>query len=139
MLADVQVVSQADFEQFLIDSAFRYSDLSPEARGEQFYTELGCNGCHSLDGSAGVGPTWQGIYLREELLTDGTTVVSDEAYIRNSILNPNDQIVQGYNPSVMPQNYPDRIAELEAEISSNEGANLDIIADLIAYMQTLSQ
>lgn len=139
MLADVQVVSQADFEQFLIDSAFRYSDLSPEARGEQFYTELGCNGCHSLDGSAGVGPTWQGIYLREELLTDGTTVVSDEAYIRNSILNPNDQIVQGYNPSVMPQNYPDRIAELEAEISSNEGANLDIIVDLIAYMQTLSQ
>jgi cytochrome c oxidase subunit 2 len=139
MLADVEVVSQADFEQFLIDSAFRYSDLSPEARGEQFYLDLGCNGCHSLDGSAGVGPTWQGIYLREELLTDGTTVIADDEYLRNSILNPNGQIVQGYNPNVMPLNYPERIAELEAEIRTNEGAEIDVIADLIAFMQTLSQ
>lgn len=139
MLADVEVVSQADFEQFLIDSAFRYSDLSPEARGEQFYTDLGCNGCHSLDGSAGVGPTWQGVYLREELLTDGTTVIANDEYLRNSILNPNDQIVQGYNANVMPQNYAERIAELEAEILTNEGAELDVIADLIAFMQTLSQ
>jgi cytochrome c oxidase subunit 2 len=139
MLADVEVVSQADFEQFLIDSAFRYSDLSPEARGEQFYVELGCNGCHSVDGSAGVGPTWQGIYLREELLTDGTTVIADDDYLRNSILNPNGQIVQGYNANVMPQNYPELIAELEAEIRTNEGAEIDVIADLIAFMQTLSE
>ncbi|MCA9917604.1 MAG: cytochrome c oxidase subunit II [Anaerolineales bacterium] len=139
MLADVQVVSQADFEQFLIDSAFRYSDLTSEERGQQFYTELACNGCHSLDGAAGAGPTWQGIYLREETLDDGTTVIADDDYIRNSIINPNDQIVQGFNPGVMPQNFGERIAELEAEIQSNEGADIDIIADLIAFMQTLDQ
>lgn len=139
MLADVEVVSQADFEQFLIDSAFRYSDLTPEERGEQFYVEIGCNACHSLDGSAGVGPTWQGIYLREEVMDDGTVIIADEEYLRNSILNPNAQIVQGYNAGVMPQNYAERFAELEAEILENEGAEIDIVADLIAFMQTLDQ
>ncbi len=140
MLADVEVVSQADFEQFLIDSAFRYSDLSPEERGQQFYIELGCRGCHSLDGTAVVGPTWQGIYLRQEALTDGTTVTVDEEYIRNSILNPDAQIVQGFNPGVMSaQNYDTRIPDLEAQILASEGADLDVIADIIAFMQTLDQ
>ncbi|WP_420629494.1 cytochrome c oxidase subunit II [Candidatus Leptofilum sp.] len=140
MLADVQVVSQADFEQFLIDSAFRYSDLSDEARGEQFYFDLGCNGCHSLDGSVNAGPTWQGVYLREELLDDGTTVIADDEYIRDSILNPDAQIVQGFNPGIMSaQDFVTRIADLEAEILRNEGVEIDVIADLIAFMQTLDQ
>jgi len=139
MLADVEVVSQADFEQFLVDSAFRYSDLTPEERGQQFYTELGCAGCHTVDGASGVGPSWNGIYLREELLTDGTTVVVDDDYIRHSIIAPNDQIVAGFNPNIMPQDYEERINNLEAEILDSEGAELDIIADLIAFMQTLDQ
>lgn len=139
MLADVEVVSQADFEQFLIDSAFRYSDLSPEERGEQFYTELGCAGCHTVDGTVKVGPTWQGIYGREEALTDGTTVVVDDDYIRHSIIAPNDQIVAGFNPNVMPQDYEQRINDLQAAILADEGAELDVIADLIAFMQTLDQ
>ncbi len=139
MLADVEVVSQADFEQFLIDASFRYSDLTAEERGQQFYVELTCNGCHSLDGTAGAGPTWQGIYLREEPLVDGTTVTADEAYIRDSILNPNAQIVQGFNANVMPQTFGDQISALEAEILASEGADLDVIADLIAFMQTLDQ
>jgi cytochrome c oxidase subunit II len=140
MLADVQVVSQADFEQFLVDSAFRYSDLTPEERGQQFYVELGCRGCHSLDGAVGAGPTWQGIYLRQETLTDGTTVTVDEEYIRNSILNPDAQIVQGFNPGVMSaQNFDTRIPDLEAQILASEGAEIDVIADLIAFMQTLDQ
>ncbi len=139
MLADVEVVSQADFEQFLIGAAFRYSDLTPEERGQQFYLELGCNGCHSLDGIPGAGPTWQGIYLREEILDDGTVVIADEEYIHNSILDPNNQIVQGFNPGVMPQNYGERIDALEAQILASEGAELDVIADLIAFMKTLDQ
>lgn len=139
MLADVQVVSQADFDQFLIDSAFRYSDLAPEERGQQFYVEFGCNGCHSLDGTAGAGPTWQGVYLREETMDDGTVVVADDAYIRESILDPNAHVVEGFAPGVMPQNFGERIDTLQAQILASEGAELDIIADLIAFMQTLDQ
>ncbi|MCP4421145.1 MAG: cytochrome c oxidase subunit II [Chloroflexi bacterium] len=140
MSADVDVVSQADFEQFLIDSAFRYSDLTAEERGEQFYTELGCVGCHSLDGTPTAGPTWQGIYLREELLNDGSTVIADDEYIRDSIMNPDAQIVEGFNANVMSaQDFVARIDQLQAQILASEGAELDIIADLIAFMQTLEQ
>jgi len=139
MLADVQVVSQADFDQFVIDASFRYSDLSPEERGQQFYTDLGCNACHSLDGTAGVGPTWQGLYMHEVPMADGSSVVADDAYIRESILNPNAHVVQGFNPNVMPQNFAERIDALQAEISASEGVDLDVIADLIAFMQTLNQ
>lgn len=140
MVADVEVVSLTDFEQFLIDSAFRYSDLTAEERGQQFYTELGCAGCHSLDGTPGVGPTWQGIYLREELLDDGTTVIADDDYIRESILDPDAQIVQSFNAAVMSsQDFTVMIDELQAQILASEGAELDIIADLIAFMQTLEQ
>ena len=77
--------------------------------------------------------------MRQEMLTDGTTVIVDQEYVRNSILNPNEQIVQGFNPNVMPQNYGERIAELEAQILASEGAELDVIADMIAFMQTLDQ
>ena len=57
MLADVEVVSQADFEQFLVDSVRApYADQTPVERGQRFYEELGCNGCHSLDGTEPNGP-----------------------------------------------------------------------------------
>ncbi len=138
MIADVEVVSQADFEQFLSDSAFRYSDLTPEERGEQIYTEFGCSGCHSLNGNPGAGPTWQGIYQREELLDDGTTIIVDDEYIRNSILDPNSQIVESFTPS-MPQTFAKQIDDLQAQILADEGVDLDVIADLIAFMQTLEQ
>ena len=63
----------------------------------------------------------------------------DDAYIRNSILNPNDQIVAGFNPNVMPQDFVERIPTLEEEIMAIEGIEVDVIADLIAFMQTLDQ
>lgn len=71
------------------------------AMGEQLYTEQGCAGCHSIDGSDNVGPSWQGLYGREETLDDGTTVTVDEAYIEESIRNPNAAIVDGYQ-GIMP-------------------------------------
>ncbi len=139
MVADVEVVSLDAFEQFLIDAAFRYSDLTAEDRGQQFYTELGCAGCHSLDGQAGAGPTWQGIYLQEKQLDDGTTIIVDDDYIRDSILNPNAQIMQGFSAGSMPQNFVEQIDALQAQILASEGAELDVIADLIAFIQTLEQ
>jgi len=138
MLADVQVVSRQEFDQWVIDSQFRYSDLTPEERGRRFYeVDFDCSGCHSLDGTTLVGPTWQGLWMREEEMADGSTVVADEEYIRNSILNPNAHVVAGFNPDVMPPNYEERIAELEAEILQNEGAEINVIDDLIAFIQTL--
>ena len=77
-------------------------------KGQQLYRELGCVGCHTVDGSPSTGPTWKGLFgaEREVQLPDGTTqtVVADEAYLRESIVDPNAQVVQGF-PAIMPA-YP---------------------------------
>ena len=65
-------------------------------RGEEIYVNQGCVGCHTTDGSSGLGPTWKGIYGTQEELTDGTFVTVDDDYIRRSILEPGAQIVKGY-------------------------------------------
>jgi cytochrome c oxidase subunit 2 len=72
----------------------------PVAVGEKLYTELACNTCHSND-SKGRGPSYYGVYGSKVKLADGSTVTADDAYIRESILQPNAKIVAGYAP-VMP-------------------------------------
>ncbi|MEZ4521677.1 MAG: cytochrome c [Thermomicrobiales bacterium] len=71
------------------------------AMGESLYSEQGCNACHSVDGSAGVGPTWQGLLGHEVTLESGETVTADEAYITESIKEPNAKVVEGFQP-IMP-------------------------------------
>jgi cytochrome c oxidase subunit 2 len=51
-----------------------------------------------------VGPTWLGLYGSERPLDDGSSVVADEAYLRTSILEPQSQIVEGFDP-IMPAAY----------------------------------
>ena len=70
-------------------------------------------------------------------LADGSTVLVDDDYIINSILDPNSQITAGFNPNLMPQNYGDQIAAREQEIQAAEGVDIDITADLIAFIKTL--
>jgi cytochrome c oxidase subunit 2 len=79
------------------------SDADPgsmAAAGEELFVTLGCDSCHREDG-LGAGPSLVGLWGREEALEDGTTVVADINYIRQSILDPNAQIVAGY-PPIMP-------------------------------------
>ncbi|MEX6502661.1 c-type cytochrome [Pseudomonas zhanjiangensis] len=71
------------------------------AKGRQLAESLGCLACHSVDGSPRVGPSWQGLYGKTEILTDGGQVKVDEAYLKASILNPNSQVVKGY-AAIMP-------------------------------------
>ena len=69
--------------------------------GEGLYTSLGCLGCHSIDGSASSGPTLKGVYNSMVPLDSGQTVKADEQYLLDSILDPDKQIVKGYQPGVM--------------------------------------
>ena len=70
----------------------------------------GCQACHSLDGTVVVGPSWKNIFDSKESLDDGSEVIVDEDYIRNSILNPGDQIVDGFQ-NVMPSNFGEILSE----------------------------
>ena len=69
--------------------------------GEGLYTSLGCQGCHSIDGSASSGPTFKGLFDSMVELTNGQKVKADEKYLLDSILDPDKQIVKGYEPGVM--------------------------------------
>jgi len=86
-------------EQAPAGAAATPDDLA--AQGRQLASSLGCLTCHSVDGKPGVGPTWHGLYGKTESLDDGTSVEVDEAYLRESIRDPNAVIVKGFTP-IMP-------------------------------------
>ncbi len=67
--------------------------------GAQLFTTLGCHGCHRPAGT-GTGPDLRGRFGQQQRLADGTTVVTDEAYLRAAILDPTAQIVAGYLPGM---------------------------------------
>ena len=100
MLATMRVVSEEDYKTWLANGgADREMPLTE--LGETLYTKSGCNACHSLDGTDGVGPTWKGLYGKEREFTDGTKAIADENYLRESIVYPQKKVVKGY-PNVMP-------------------------------------
>jgi cytochrome c oxidase subunit 2 len=136
MRASLRVVSQEDYEAWAQELlANDISELTAEERGALWYEQYGCNACHSLDGVAGVGPSWQGLFGAERPDADGgDPVVADEEYLRSSIVNPNDYIVEGYLPNVMPLNFGERFAADEAGLPI-EG--ISIVEDLIAFIKTI--
>jgi cytochrome c oxidase subunit 2 len=89
--------SQPTFAQTLATAAKPGQDSVLE-RGRQLAEQYGCGACHSQDGSTRLGPGWKGLYGRTEQLADGTSVQVDEAYLKQSILDPQARLVQGYPP-----------------------------------------
>ncbi len=127
MIGIVKVVSEEEYEKFLssLASLSDVATLSPVERGKRLASMKGCTGCHTVDGSSSIGPTWKGLFGSKRLVVeDGKEkeVVADENYIRESIVNPNKQIVKGFNP-IMPS-YQGQLSE-------------DEIMAIIEYIKTL--
>lgn len=101
MIGKVKVMTQTDYEAWIEKSSVLGEGLTLEEYGEQLYTTKACVTCHSLDGSKIQGPSFKGRYGTEVLLIDGSKVLVDENYLRESILEPRAKLVQGYEP-VMP-------------------------------------
>ena len=70
--------------------------------GQQLSQSKGCLGCHSVDGSASVGPTWKGLYGSTRELQSGGTVTADHDYLDESIADPSAKTAVGALASVMP-------------------------------------
>lgn len=68
--------------------------------GERLYQMFGCMACHSTDGTlvGKVGPSWKGLFGTERDIAKGMKgkVKADEAYLRESILNPSAKVVKGF-------------------------------------------
>ena len=127
MRGKLQAVSQPNFQSWLESHKTFAESLSGESsgglieQGQQLVQSNGCVACHSIDGSAGLAPTFKGLYGKTEQLSDGTTIVVDDAYITESILEPATKVVQGF-PAVM----------IAYDFSEDQ------LAALIAYIRSLS-
>ena len=74
--------------------------MDPAETGAKVAAQNACNACHSVDGTRGIGPTWKDLYGSTRTFADGTTAIADEAYIRESIINPSAKIVQSFAPTM---------------------------------------
>lgn len=99
-------------------------DEAAVARGQTLSENTGCLACHSIDGTPGSGPTWRGLAGSSRPLTTGETVVADDAYLFNSIVDPASQLVEGYE-AIMPPDYGESLTETEVE-------------DLVEYIKSLA-
>lgn len=91
------------------------SNGASEDEGMTLAQEQGCLGCHTTDGRELIGPTWKGLFGKEEKLDDGTTVTVDDAYLRESILDPNAKIVERFVDNIMPRDFRDRLSDQQIE------------------------
>jgi cytochrome c oxidase subunit 2 len=118
MIGSVIAMEPADFQAWLAGGP---AETSPAQAGERLFTELGCITCHR-EGSPIPAPLLNGIFGRPVELQSGETVIADENYIRESIMNPQAQLVAGYQP-VMPT--------MQGIVSEEQ------VLQLIAYIRSL--
>jgi|GEM_PF-1559693 len=85
-------------------------------QGEKLATRSGCAACHSYDGKPRPGPTWHGLYGSERPLSNGTTVVADEKYLRQAITDPDSQLAQGFSAGMMPTDYGTKFSDEQVDM-----------------------
>ena len=118
MIGTIEVMTPTDYAQWLRDNA---PAESMAQIGQQLFARLGCDTCHLADGT-GSGPALQGRFGKQVTLRDGQNRVMDEAYIRQSILDPASLPLPNYQP-VMP--------------TFRGQVNEEQILQLIAYIKSL--
>lgn len=98
------------------------------AQGQQLFVQFRCGACHTIDGGRAAGPTLKGLAGSTVTLTTGQRVLADSAYLRESIVDPDAKVPQGYAPQVMGPAVNDFMPRIMAD------HNLDA---LVAYIESL--
>ena len=122
MIGTVYVMETADYEAWLAGGSSS-SGGSMAERGAQLFTQLACVTCHLADAS-GRGPSLVGLFGSTVTLDDGTKVVADESYLRESILTSQAKTVAGYQ-KLMPT--------FQGLVNEND------VASLIEYIKSMQQ
>jgi cytochrome c oxidase subunit II len=115
----VVVQDPADYQAWLSGGAAE----SPAAQGEKLFQSLGCASCHKMD-VQGRGPILVGVFGKPQKLDNGQEVIADEAYIRESILDPQAKRVLGFGSVQMPS--------FRGQVTEEQ------ILQLIAYIRSLA-
>ena len=114
----VTVMSPRDFATWLQNQG---GQETLAAQGQELFRRYGCSGCHSPGGTVRAPPL-EGLFGSPVPLSDGSVVLADERYVRDSILDPKAQVAAGYDP-VMPT-FAGQISE-------------DDLAKLVAYIESI--
>jgi cytochrome c oxidase subunit 2 len=120
MVGTIIAMEPTDFQTWL--GGGPVSD-SPVAAGEKLFTDLTCITCHR-DDALSRGPLLTNVFGHTVKLANGTSVVADEAYLRESIVNPQAKVVAGF-PPIMPT--------FQGLVSEEQ------LLQLIAYIKSLSK
>jgi cytochrome c oxidase subunit 2 len=119
MGARVTVMDPAEFEAWIQEQTAPPEGEITEAdeieNGRELAELNGCFKCHTVDGSASDGPTWLNLYGGEETLVDGSTIIVDDEYLRRSILDPQAEIVAGFDDVDLPLNFAAVFEEQELD------------------------
>ncbi len=118
MIGEVTVLTPEDYQKWTQQST---SGMSLAQNGERLFSSMGCNACHNGTAAAR-GPNLGGVYGSKLQLANGSEVQVNEAYLRDSILNPSQHVTAGYAP-IMPT-YQGQVSE-------------DGLIDLVEYIKTL--
>ena len=126
MIGSVIVLEPRDYESWLAGAT---AGQSMAASGAALFESLACVTCHRADAPGSIaggrlarGPSLEGLYNSQVQLADGRTVLADDEYLRESIMNPQAKIVAGWTP-VMPT--------FQGQLTEEQ------ISQLIAYVRSL--
>ena len=119
MIGQITALKPDDYEKWTREST---SGMSLAQNGERLFASLGCISCHAGNAAAR-GPNLAGVYGSRIQQADGTQVVVNDAYLRDTILNPSQHVVAGYAP-IMPT-YQGQVSE-------------DGLIDLVEYIKNLN-
>ena len=119
MIGEVTAMLPEEYKKWTEQST---SGMSLAQNGERIFASMGCNACHSGNPAAR-GPNLAGVYGSKIQLANGSVQLADEAFIRDTILNPSQHLPAGYAP-IMPT-YKGQISE-------------DGLIDLVEYLKQLN-
>ncbi len=120
MIGQVVVMEPNDYQAWMSGGPVAGSLAQ---NGQALFQQLGCSTCHRFD-VQGRGPNLVGLFGKPVQLEDGRTVIADEDYVRESIVNSQAKVVSGFKP-IMPI--------FQGQVSDEQ------LNALVAYVKSLSQ
>jgi cytochrome c oxidase subunit 2 len=119
MTGTIHVLDAIAYERWVNGDA---ADVPPKEGGKLLFTAFRCDSCHKT-GGGGTGPALEGAFGKDVELADGTKVLFDEAYVRESIFDPNAKTVKGFQPSM---------SSFKGQLNENQ------VSQITAYLKSLS-
>jgi cytochrome c oxidase subunit 2 len=116
----VVVLEPSEYENWLSGNS---GQASPATAGRGLFESMGCASCHGANAEGGRGPALLGVYGSKVVLNNNQTVTGDEGYLRESILNPQAKIANGFGP-IMPS--------FQGQLSEEQ------LLQVVAYLKSLS-